>query len=436
MFSKARLIFNNFAVATSCLLLIQCGTTNSGFYNNSVTTRNPQQYVNQFTVPGQSLPADDIKSIQLFRGAPGSAPIIELNSSQRLTLHFDDLSIDSDMFRVEITHHQSDWTDSRLLPNFFLRGFQSDYFGEGTKGRPQNPSYLSYSYTFPNERMGVTRSGNYMMHVYRQYSNQVLFSIPFFVVETTGTSEIMIEELFNQDERYLRHHQPFARYQYDDTSIIPQVDLSVYFVQNQFWAQARKADQQDFSEQFNARLYLSRNRAFIGAYEFFDLGLSNIDQYSTQIVDFEDRFTIPRVSLNRDVVNLRVAPQQRRSRLTTSPSRNYEARYALVRFNLEMDEETRPYGDVYLIGGFNQWGVQPSSKMTWNPQTGMYTGEVIVKEGQYAYKYVVLEGNSINDTVLDASFASTRQEYHALVYLRDQAFQVDRLVSVTTIISD
>lgn len=394
------------------------------------------QYVNQFTVPGQNLPAEDIRSIQLFRGSQGTAPIIELNSSQRLTLRFDDLGIDSDMFRVEITHHQADWSDSRLLPNFFIRGFQSDYFGEGTKARPQNPSYLTYSYTFPNERMGVTRSGNYMMHVYRQYSNQVLFSMPFFVVESTGTSQIQIEELFNQDARYLRHHQLFARYQYEDTSIIPQVDMSVYFIQNQFWAQARKADQQDFSEQFNSRLYLSRDRAFIGAYEFFDLNLGNIDQYSTQIVDFEDRFTIPRVTLNRDVVNLSVAPQQRRSRLTTSPSANYEARYALVQFMLEMDEAQRPYGDVYLVGGFNQWGVQPSNKMTWNPQLGMYTGEAIVKEGQYAYKYVVLEGRSVNDTVLDASFASTRQEYHAFVYLRDQAFQVDKLVSVSSLVSE
>jgi hypothetical protein len=66
----------------------------------------------------------------------------------------------------------------------------------------------------------------------------------------------------------------------------------------------------------------------------------------------------------------------------------------------------------------------------------MYTGEAIVKEGQYAYKYVVLEGRSVNDTVLDASFASTRQEYHAFVYLRDQAFQVDKLVSVSSLVSE
>jgi hypothetical protein len=436
LFSKAHSIYNKLTALITCLVFIQCGTSNTGLYNDSSAPNSSVHYVNQFTVPGQRLPAGDIKSIQFFRGAAGSAPIIELNSSQRLTLQFDDLGIESDMFRVEITHHQSDWSDSRLLPNFYLRGFQNDYFGEGTKGRPQNPSYLSYSYTFPNEQMGVTRSGNYMMHIYRQYSNQVLFSMPFFVVESIGTSEILIEELFNQDERYLRHHQLFARYKYEDTAIIPQIDLSVVFVQNQFWAKGRKADQQDFSEQFNARMYLSRNRAFNGAYEFFDLDLSNVDRYSTQIVDFEDRFSIPRVILNRDVVNLNIAPQQRRSRLTTSPSRTYDARYALVQFRLEMDEETRPYGDVYLIGGFNQWGIEPSGKMIWNAQSSSYIGEAIVKEGQYAYKYVVLEENSVNDTVLDASFASTRQEYHALIYLRDHAFQVDRLVSVSTTVSE
>jgi len=417
-------------------LTSSCSSSQPGYGPGYERARNVKQFQNQFSLPGQSLPAEDIRSVQLFRGSAGTAPIIELNSSQRLTLRFDDLGIDTDMFRVEVTHHQSDWADSGLLPNFYLRGFQTDYFGEGTKARPQNPSYLSYSYTFPNERMGITRSGNYMIHVYRQYSNQKLFSMPFLVIESDGVSEILLEELFNQDARYLRHHQLFARYKYEKTSIIPQVDLTVWFVQNQFWAQARKADQQDFSEQFNARLYLSRDRAFIGAVEFYDLNLANIDRYSTQIIDFEQRFNIPLVTLNRDVVNLSIAPQLRRSRLTTSPSSNYEARYALVRFQLEMNESERPYGDIYLIGGFNQWGIQEANKMTWNEGSGMYIGEAVVKEGQYAYKYAVLEGNRVNDTLLDASFASTRQEYHALVYLRDQTFQVDRLVGVSHIISD
>ena len=418
------------------VVLISCSASNSTQQQQNSRAVSEPLYRQQFTVPGQTLPGESVRSIQLFNGSPGQAPIIELGTSQSLTLNFDDLNFESDMFRVEITHHNADWSDSGLLPNFYLQGFHSDFFGEGRKARPQNPQYLSYSYTFPNQQMKITRSGNYLLHVYRQHNSQKLFSIPFLVHENEGSSEITIEELFNQDSRYLRHHQTFANYRYEDNSIIPQSDLSVYFVQNQFWGKAMKADRVDFSEQYNARLYLSRDNAFIGAYEFFDLGLGNIDQYSSQIVDYELGFSIPSVTLERDVVNLELAPRQRASRLTSTPSRSAEARYALVDFQLEIPENEIPFGDIYIIGSFNMWGINPANKMAFNPNTGLFTGQAIIKEGQYAYKYVVLQSNVIDDTILDASFASTRHEYHALVYLRDMNFQVDRLVSVSTIQSN
>ena len=74
--------------------------------------------------------------------------------------------------------------------------------------------------------------------------------------------------------------------------------------------------------------------------------------------------------------------------------------------------------------------------MALNPRSGLFTGQAIVKEGQYAYKYVVMQSNIIDDTILDASFASTIHEYHALVYLRYLNFQVDRLVSVSKVESN
>ena len=414
-------------------IFVSCSASNSGQYQHSLETTSEPLYRQQFTIPGQTLSEESVRSIQLYRSSPGQAPIIELGTSQLITLNFDDLNFELDMFRVEITHHNADWSDSGLLPNFYLQGFHTDFFGDGRKARPQNPQYLSYSYTFPNQQMKITRSGNYLLHVYRQHNSQKLFSVPFLVHENEGTSEITIEELFNQDSRYLRHHQTFVNYRYVDNSIIPQADLSVYFVQNQFWGRAIKADRVDFSEQYNARMYLSRDKAFIGAYEFYDLGLGNIDQYSSQIVDYEQGFSIPSVTLERDVVNLQLAPRQRASKLTSAPSRSTEARYALVYFQLEIPEKEIPFGDIYVIGSFNQWGISPANKMALNPRSGLFTGQAIVKEGQYAYKYVVLQSNIIDDTILDASFASTIHEYHALVYLRDLNFQVDRLVSVSKV---
>jgi hypothetical protein len=418
------------------LLLFKCTASNEISRYQGSTAPTPVRYQNQFTVPNQTLPNDVARSIQLYRGSPGQAPIIQLGSSQSVTLRFDDLLVESSMFRIEITHHNSDWSPSSLLPNFYLQGFQTDFISGGNPSRFQNPSYHTYTYTFPNQNIRITRSGNYIIHVYRQETNQKLFSMPFLVHENIGTASVSIEELFNQDARYLRHHQPFAYYKYEDTSIIPQSDLSVYFVQNQFWGQARRANQEDFSEQYNARLYLSRDRSFIGSYEAYSLSMSNIDQYSPQIIDFEQLFSISRVTLNRDVVNLNISPTLRGGGLINNPSSNNSARYALVQFQLEVPELERTSNPIYLVGGFNSWGINPANQMYWNASSRMYTGQAIIKEGSYSYKYVTLEGNRVNDTILDASFASTRQEYHALVYQRDHTFLYDRLVSVANTTSE
>jgi hypothetical protein len=428
--------FNHLLIsALACVILLQCtGSSQSTFYQG-INQPSPVLYQNQFTVPNQTLPGDVSRSIQLYRGSPGQAPVIQLGSSQTVTLRFDDLLTESSMFRIEITHHNADWSPSNLLPNFYLQGFQSDFLSGGNPSRFQNPSYHTYTYTFPNQNIRLTRSGNYIIHIYRQETNQKLFSMPFLVHENIGSSSINIEELFNQDSRYFRHHQLFTNYKYEDTSIIPQSDLSAYFVQNQFWGQARRANQEDYSEHFNARLYLSRDRSFVGAYEVYSLSMSNIDQYSPQIIDFEQLFTISRVTLNRDVVNLNINPTLRNGGLINNPNSANSARYALVQFQLDVPENERTTNPIFIVGGFNSWGINQANRMYWNEASRMYTGQAVIKEGSYSYKYVTLEGNRVNDTVLDASFASTRQEYHALIYQRDHTFLYDRLISVAQITS-
>lgn len=436
MFIPEKFKFNQLLILIiGCFIFQQC-TVSSQSRNYQETARPTVAFQNQFTVPNQTLPGEVTRSIQLFRGSQGQAPVIKLGTSQTVTLRFDDLLIESSMFRIEVTHHNADWSPSSLLPNFYLQGFQSDFLSGGNPSRFQNPSFHSYTYTIPNQNIRLTRSGNYILHVFRQETNQKLFSMPFLVYEDIGTSSISIEELFNQDSRYFRHHQLFANYKYEDTSIIPQSDLSVYFVQNQFWGQARRANQEDFSEQHNARLYLSRDRSFIGAYEVYDLSMSNIDQYSPQIIDYEQLYSISRVTLNRDVVNLNINPTLRRGSLVNNPNTTNSARYALVQFQLEVPEAERNSNPVYIVGGFNLWGIHPANRMQWNENSRMYTGQAVIKEGSYSYKYVTLEGNRVNDTILDASFASTRQEYHALVYQRDYTFLYDRLVSVANVLSE
>ncbi|MCH8494088.1 MAG: DUF5103 domain-containing protein [Balneolales bacterium] len=424
--------------AILCLIGVLYGCSTSG--NNQTTQNDPQtrQVQGQLSLPSQILPPPNIRSIELFRNSPGQAPIIELGSSDRLTLRFDELSRSSGLFRISVTHHNADWTESSLVPNLFMQGFMEDYLHVGKAGRFQNPSWFAYSYTFPNSNMRVSRSGNFQLHVHNQETNEHLFSMPFLVYEESGEVSSSMEELYNLDSRYTRHHQLFARYFYDSASTISQSDISIYFVQNQFWSTARKADQEDFSEAGVARMYLSRDNAFVGTFEFLDLNLSSIDQYSMQIVDFSsgDGSRIPRITLNRDVVNLSLSPRLRQLNRLSSPSTREDAKYALVRFQLDIPLNERTNDPIFIVGGFNNWGLNPANRLRYDASTGLYTGEVVVKEGRYSYKYVTVANHQVNSLRFDASFASTRQEYHTLVYLLDETFRVDRLVAVQRFQSD
>lgn len=418
------------------ILIVSGCSTQQGTSHNAETAQSAANLENSFTVPGQVLPPDIIRSLQFYRGNASEAPVLNLGTNQTLTLKFDEIANESSMFRVKITHHNADWSLSSLLPNLYLRGFHEDYIQDSEPGRFQTPLHFSYTYTFPNSSMGVTRSGNYMMEVYNQADNRILFSMPFFVFEREGRVITQIEELYNLDERTLRHHQLFAGYTYDDPSAIAQIDYQVKFVQNQFWGQARTADQQDFSESGLARFYLSRDYAFPGTFEFLKLDLQNLDQYSMQVVDIRQDITIPRVTLNRDIVNLRLSPSFQRLSPKNNPRSDRDARYALVRFQLDVPARERTSNPIYVVGGFNNFSIQQRNRMYFNTQTGYYTGEAIVKEGSYAYKYVTLDGRRVNDTYFDASFASTMQEYHTFVYRRDQTFQYDRLIEVERFFSD
>jgi hypothetical protein len=429
LFSPVKLPFKLILGIIFGWILGACGSTSETRTPAGYTNTGPR-IENSFQIQGQQLPPVTIRSIELFRGSVGQAPIIRLNSAETLTLRFDELSSELNPFRVTLSHHNADWSLSNLLPNLYMPGFQEDYLQSGNPGRFQNPAFVSYSYSFPNTNLRISRSGNYMLHVYRMDSGAYLFSQPFLVVENEGTLHAEIEELFNQDARYLRHHQLFARYLYEGVEIVPQVDYQVFFVQNQFWSRARKANQSDFSQDGVARMYLSRDRAFVGTFDYLQLNLNRIDNYSMQIIDFRQDLRIPRITLNRDVVNLSISPSLRNLQAGAGPSNRNDARYALVRFQLEVPPGDRPPGDIYIVGGFNNWALHPLQRMSFDPTSGYLTGEAVVKEGQYAYKYVSLDGNRINDMYFDASFASTSQEYHTLVYKRDQTFQIDRLVAV------
>lgn len=146
------------AVASSCI-------RPDGITDSSLRQTFYPIFINSSSVQKQVLPPVGIHSIQLYRDIPVNAPVIEVNSDQTLTLKFDELGFDIRTFRVRFTHHNSDWSPSSLIPNFYLQGFMEDRITDSRASKVQRPSYIHYTYEFPNNNLDFLISGNYMIEI-------------------------------------------------------------------------------------------------------------------------------------------------------------------------------------------------------------------------------------------------------------------------------
>lgn len=420
-----------FAISISFILLFGLTTCSVERVTHRETVEEPYQLDNSPMVKGQVLPPDNIKSLQVYRGnQKDSHPSIRLGSNDVITLRFDELGGTSRLYRVRIRHRNADWSDSRLLTDFYLRGYREDLIEGGQPSSVQNPHYMHYHYRFPNENMQLQLSGNYLMEILEYESSRVIFSVPFLVHENSGRMEIELEELFGLDARYRVHHQPFARFAYPSFVVSPVTDLDVRFVQNRFWGRARSADEHDVSESGVYRAYLSRPESFVGVYEFRHLDLRRYDAAGPEVVEVRSGTIPPQVWLFRDVVNLDVSPRRRTPATHGFPRDDLRARYVDVRFELELPEREATDLPIYVYGPFNNWTIHENNRMEYHSSTDSYVGRAIIKEGEYDYKYALVERGRIDDFRLDASFASTSQEYTTMVYFRDPGLQADRLLQV------
>lgn len=103
---------------------------------------------------------------------------------------------------------------------------------------------------------------------------------------------------------------------------------------------------------------------------------------------------------------------------------DYNNQYATY---LNVDFSMRPpdnmYGDIFLVGAFNNWEVLPEYKM--NEQGGLYSLTIPLKRGIYDYQYVTgeISGNTVNDIdwyTLEGNNWDTVNFYYVFLYYKDQ----------------
>ena len=215
-------------------ILLSACSTSINLSNKSVSQSTAS--VNSLIIVPNQLPAPaSIKSIQLYANDNiGSAPIIELDSDDELTLSFDELTDVNGQFRITFTHHDKTWGSSEIPQSWYLEGSGELILGGGTKSNSRGPGYINYQTNILLNELNILASGNYLLHVSDVSTGKELFSLPFFIVESEGELSSTSQTLFNSGNNFYPVHRLFSTFSLPDFVAYPEFDLSFGFVQNRF----------------------------------------------------------------------------------------------------------------------------------------------------------------------------------------------------------
>ena len=414
-------------------LMQSCSSIQTGDRERGLSADQKNTPVNLFNVSAQLITVDEIKSVQLYsNNNPESPPILELNSNDKLQLHFDHLGFSSKQFIVTFSHHNKDWSVSSLAPGNITDGLRRIYLDTGKVSSSSRPLYRSYSATFPNEQISFLKSGNYMIRVEDADTGFLVMALPFFIFENEGSIESSVDFIQSPRQNLRSVHRPVSRYNIPDFVEQPMFNLSFRIAQNRFWARAKTPEETDFSSPESVTFEIEQDNAFTADYFFYSLSFQNISLDNPRVIDFFPEEVPPRVLLRDDAANMANFPNgQIPSSAFGLPENDIDSEYMNIVFSLETENE--PEAPLYLVGDFTGWAIKSENRLAYDAETDRWKTSALIKEGDYKYKYVLMDNDKIDDLFYDPLFERTKQEYQVFVYLQDKNEFYDRLLQVNTV---
>ena len=385
----------------------------------------------------------NIHTVQFFReGWDFSQPVYELGTDQRLLLKFDELSEGVTNFYYTITHCDSEWYPSRLVPSEYMEGFIENPVSDYAASMNTTVKYTNYLLAIPNGNVRLLLSGNYLLSVFDERNrNSPVLTRRFYVVEPV--TEIRGEVKKSTFEGYKGRDQEidfdvnYSRFSMQD----PRTEVKVVVMQNSRADNCLTNLKPLFVRENQLSYDLSRENVFAGGNEFRNFETKNIRTNGLGVANIEFVNPLYRITLRKDRVrrerdyrsegDLNGRYLIKNDRVTDS---DLESDYTLVRFSLEM-ETPMLGGEIYVFGGLADWQCHELNKMKWNPEAKLYEATLLLKQGFYDYQYAYVENGStlIDTNLLEGSYVETENDYQLFVYYRGFSSRYDKLIGYRTI---
>lgn len=381
-------------------------------------------------------------------GDPLGMPVISLGQLNPLEISFDDLKAKYQNYYYSVELMNADWSTANLSSFDYLQGFNQNRITQYAISSIAIQSYYHYKFTFPNANCRPTKSGNYIIKVYKDAdSRQLVFTKRFFVVEDMVSILSSIQEPF--DGNISKTHQKVQlQVETKKLSFFQPNQLQIQVIQNYRYNDALTVAEPSFIRGSVLEYNSERDLIFPAGKEARWLDLQSLRLKSDRVANFENTSNGTIVHVKPDVsraatpyFNFKDLNGHFLITNTESLESDNQNDYATVVFTY-LPPNKLPYvgSQLYLSGSLTNQVLDTSSEMKFNGSLGVYQKTILLKQGYYNYAYILRE-KGVADSMLDYNETEgdhweTENAYSIFIYYRPPGARHDHLIGFTTVHSN
>lgn len=381
---------------------------------------------------------DLVETVLLSTNTQGYDPvaIMNLGTINAMRLKFDRLSASNEFYQYTFVHCNASWEPSNLQKTEYLEGNTMGDIMDYTFSSNTFQQYVQYQLIFPNENMKLTKSGNYVLIVYRNFDEtDLVLTRRFMILESQTDITGSVKPATNASDRFYKQEVDFEVDYKDYLIQNPFNDVNAVILQNNSWNNAIYGLKPQFVNNNILQFNYENENLFggVGEFRFFDI--RTLRAFSQNVAK---KFT-------DSLVNVVLDPGEIRAHLNYVRWLDYNGKrviqnvdgedvtengdYTLVHFTLKSPNKIS-MGDVYVYGELSDWRLNEKFKMTYYPEKQIYYLAVKLKQSYYNYHFVVgnKQTGKVDYDFTEGNHSETENDYTILLYHRDAFHGYDRLI--------
>lgn len=396
-------------------------------------------FIFTLTIEAQNVqeinPPNYIRTVIFSSGNSYSGvPIVELGTP--LTLEFDDIIGDEANYYYTIEHFNYDWTPSQLVKSEYMEGFDNVRIVNYQNSYNTLQLYSHYKLTIPNkDTRGLKVSGNYLLKVFNE-ARELIFSRKFMIYEPLTSVAVEIKK--SRDVRFI-HTKQVVNFTVSSSDFIlrnPEESTNAVILQNNNLKTAIYNIKPQYTIGNELIYKYDQPTAFWAGNEFLNFDSKDLRAATSKIRSIEVKnlyhhylFTDQMRAFDPYTYNPDI---NGKFLVRTMQGTNdaIEAGYVWTHFALQTSENIQK-GEIHLYGGFNNYVLDDSTRLDYNPSTGHYENARLFKQGYYDYKYVLLrKDGSLDEGFFSGNFTPTENDYSVLIYYHPPGARYSKIIGL------